>query len=509
MKAKFDNDVLKSEKFHIERGKSYLERKEYKKSEMEFKKAIRINPESEDAHFELGKVYYMQKQYHFAIEELEKTKKMNPQNNNTYLFLAKIYKITRKFDLALEEIKHVLNDSQLSFETKKELNDIYPEYINGIRSYNFRGNYEKVREKAEEIYGLIPQDDIFSRNKLLSELEIAQKKLILSSKMKNLIVTLSTRCNLNCTMCEEIRIRWEIPKRTLQEIISFFPYLERVVWQGGEVFLLNYFADLVNDASKFPNLRQVITTNGLLIDRKWAEKLVKSNVDLTFSIDGLTKQVYEGIRKGAKFETLIRNLRYFNKLRKQYAPLLNINLHVVVMKSNYHQLEEFIDFAKEYEFKLLALLPIGGNLDSPENIFYFKDEKALSFIEKTIPRIKEKAEKYGILLENRLPVTKKENLPNASKTTPIITNNTNFNNKMLCHLPWIQLFIDYDGSIRPDCVCRPEESIGNVLENSLAEVWNNEKMQLYRKKIIDNCCNEICNSECTEDRVSERYLKFS
>jgi len=86
MKAKFDNDVLKSEKFHIERGKSYLERKEYKKSEMEFKKAIRINPESEDAHFELGKVYYMQKQYHFAIEELEKTKKMNPQNNNTYLY---------------------------------------------------------------------------------------------------------------------------------------------------------------------------------------------------------------------------------------------------------------------------------------------------------------------------------------------------------------------------------------------------------------------------------------
>lgn len=492
----------------LEIGKNHIGQKRYDLAIEEFRKIIATDPDNEEAHFELGKTYCIQNRYFPAIKELEETKRVNPQNIHSRFLLAKIYKATKNYDLALQEIGYVLNNRLLNLEAKKELNDIYPEYIDEISSYNYQGEHEKVLEKGKKIYDFIPEDDIFSRNKILNELEIAQKKLIVNSKMRNLIVTLSTRCNLNCVMCEEIRVSWEIPKKIIQEIISLFPYLERIVWQGGEVFLLDYFGVLVEEARKFPNLKQVITTNGLLIDEKWAENLVKSNVDLTFSIDGATKEVYESIRNGARFETLIRNLRNFNKLRKQYSPSINTNLHVVVMKSNYHQLEKFIDFAKEHEFKLLALLPIGGNFDSPENIFHFKDKKALAFLEKVIPKIKDKAKKYGIILENRLPIDIREDRLSAKGLEPK-DNARHFNNKMLCHLPWIQLFIDYDGTIRPDCVCKPEENVGNVLENSLIEVWNNKKMQVYRKKIINNCCNEICNPECTQGRVSERYLKFS
>ncbi len=489
-------------------GKDYFEKKRYDLAAEKFKEIIAVAPNNGEAHFELGKTYYIQNDYQRALDELKQSERLCPQGINHHLLLAKIYKTMRKFDLALNEIKYALDNPLHSLEANNELNDIYPEFINEIKSYNFKGDYKKVQEKVQAVYSLIPQDDIFSRNKLLNELEIAQKKLILDSRMRNLIVTLSTRCNLNCTMCEEIRLRWEIPQKTLREVISFFPYLERIVWQGGEVFLLDFFGDLIKAAAKFPKLRQVITTNGLLIDERWAEDLVKSNVDLTFSIDGATKDIYESIRRGAKFETLIRNLSNFNQLRKQHHHPIDINLHVVVMKSNYHQLERFIDFAKEYDFKLLALLPIGGNYGSPENIFHFKNDRALKFIKETIPKIRKKAEEYGILLENRLPIIVDEH--NSDVTNSSHRDEApQRNNKMLCHLPWIQLYIDYDGTIRPDCVCEPREYIGNVLEDSLEEVWNNQKMQTYRKKIIDNCCDQICNPECVRGRVSERYLKFS
>ena len=155
-----------------------------------------------------------------------------------------------------------------------------------------------------------------------------------------------------------------------------------------------------------------------------------------------------------------------------------MNLHAVIMKSNYKELENFIDFAKEHRFKLLALLPIGGNFNNPENIFYHPEKKVLDYIGAIAPRIEAKAVQYDILLENRLP--------HSQEFSSHLPEKKNFErplkiNKMLCHLPWIQLFIDYDGSIRPDCTCKPEEGAGNVLKDSLVEVWNNKKnLQRYR-----------------------------
>jgi MoaA/NifB/PqqE/SkfB family radical SAM enzyme len=490
-------------------GKEYAYNKQYDLAIEKFKKVISTDQNNGEAYFELGKLYYIQDNYEEALNMLKTAGCLYHGSipKHHHLLLAKVYKILKKADLALWELKHILEDTSYKDEVNKELADIYPEYIRKIRDYNFTGHYAKASDEIEKVYSLISKDDIFSQNKLLSELEIAQKKLILNSKLRNLIVTLSTKCNLRCTMCEEIRLRWEIPEKMVKEIISYFPYLERVVWQGGEVFVLDYFSDLMALAGKFANLKQVITTNGLLINEQWADKLIKSNVDLAFSIDGVTADIYERIRKGAQFKILIKNLKRFNELKNMQPTLINTNLHAVIMRSNYHQLEDFIDFAKEYGFRLLALLPIGGNHDNPENIFYLNDKRAFEYIAGVLPKIKEKAERYGILLENRLPIPIEKKGPYAE--------NLGFNkdmvqteSKMMCHLPWIQLYIDYDGTIRPDCVCKPQESIGHAVEDSLEEVWNNNKMQDYRKKIVNNHCSEICNSECIEGWVSERYLKF-
>jgi MoaA/NifB/PqqE/SkfB family radical SAM enzyme len=43
-------------------------------------------------------------------------------------------------------------------------------------------------------------------------------------------------------------------------------------WNGGEAFLFQYFAELL-DAGYKNNVKQYITSNGLLIDDKYAKKL--------------------------------------------------------------------------------------------------------------------------------------------------------------------------------------------------------------------------------------------
>jgi MoaA/NifB/PqqE/SkfB family radical SAM enzyme len=492
----------------FEKGKNYIAENNLEMALKEFQEIVERSPDNSEAHFELGKVHYLKGSYPLAIKEMLESRRINPKNPNSQLLLAKLYKATGEYGSAFEAIEPLVVNNFTDPEIAKELKDIYPGYLGELKDYNNQGEFARVSEMASRLYKIIPPDDVFYRNKALSELEIAQKKPVASAKMRNLIVTLSTACNLECVMCEARELNWKIPKKRLEEVISYFPYLERLVWQGGEAFLVDYFDELIERAAKFPHLRQVITTNGLLINERRAEMLVKSNVDLTFSIDGVTKEVYEKVRQGASFEVLMKNLNNFNQTRKKYNnPGLNINLHAVIMRSNYRQLESYIDFAKEHEFKLIAFLPIGGNFDNPENIFYTRDKEALDFIEKVIPGIEEKAQKYGVLLENRLPVKK---TPVSIKTNQgAAVSNPNFENRLLCHLPWIQLYIDFDGSIRPDCVCRPEKKIGHADRDSLEQVWNNEKMQQYRRIIAENCCSQICNPECTNGQVSERYLKFS
>lgn len=495
----------------LEIGKEHLKKADYKAAYGVLNRIVRQDKGNFEAHFELGKLFYLQKKYAEAYAHLKSAIKIRPDNNHARFLLGKVYKETGKFDSALLELHGLLSDKQYKQEALSEFEAVYPFYIEEVRRDNFKGKYNKNLKNAKKIYRWISEKERFYKNKLLNEIEIAEGKVCINSKMRNLIVTLTTRCNLKCIMCEWLKYgHWELPEHTLQEVISYFPHLERVVWQGGEVFLYKGIRKLIKEAATFPHLQQVITTNGLLIDEEWAELLVKANVDLTFSIDGMTREVYEKIRKGAEFERLLKNITIFNKVRKKYNSSLNINLHVVVMRSNYLQLEKYIDFAREHGFRIVVFLPIGGNFNSPENIFHPEDAKALNQISNVLPGIKEKADKYDILLENRMPVQVQKPERARQKDIPEKERQEDLEKKgrRLCHLSWMQLYIDYDGSIRPDCVCLREGFVGHVDRDSLIGVWNNEEMQNYRSEIIQNNGKQLCNSECLEGRVSERYLKF-
>lgn len=374
-----------------------------------------------------------------------------------------------------------------------------------VQNYNFSGKYEVAKKIAPLLLRLIPEDNIFVRNKLLNELEIAEGKSVLCSKPRRLTVTLSNRCNLFCIMCLTRYVRWEIPGRVLEEIYALFPYLEKVMWQGGEVFALDFFEDILLRGFQSPNLRHSIVTNAQLISEKMATELVQNNVELTVSVDGVTPEVYEYIRRGASFERLLQNLNLISRLRQKYRANMVMNLNVAIMKSNYQQLEGFVDFAKRYGFDFICIMPIHIHLKTEEDIFTNRDNEALAFISEASQKIEEKAKRYGIRLENRLPRLDEE------RQSKSINNNLNEigNNKLLCHIPWQQLLVDYDGTVRPDCLCKIEHSAGSLSGNiTLSEIWNNEVMLDYRKRIAGHTCHDFCNPICFSGKITESHLKI-
>lgn len=355
-------------------------------------------------------------------------------------------------------------------------------------------------------------DSVFLENKRLNESEIRERKTKLSSKVRSLVVTLTTKCNIACIMCEEKFIPWDIPPSILEEVISLFPYLEDIIWQGGEVLILDYFRGLLEKANKFPHLHQSIITNGLPIDEALAKELVRDNIELTFSIDAVTKESYEFVRKKGNFERLLESIALVNSLRKKGGfRNMAFRMHTVVMKSNYRELEMFVEFAKAHEFDALHLMPIWGNLDSPENIFYHKNAEALGYLDKNIGKAVRKAKDYGLDLLNSLPF-KGEREEDASHGNQgghlhapqeggAAKEGAADNGILLCHMPWKRMVINPAGYVCPACHCK--EMVGNVSEDTLNNIWNNEKMQEYRAKISCGDYSDLCSANCINGIISE------
>jgi MoaA/NifB/PqqE/SkfB family radical SAM enzyme len=280
-----------------------------------------------------------------------------------------------------------------------------------------------------------------------------------------------------------------------------------MVWEGGEVLLMKGFDDILKEASGHKHLKQVLFTNGLILNEKIIERIINGRVDLVFSIDGVSKDTYEHIRRGGKFEHLVRNLSLIRQAKQASGGRIETYFNSIIMKSNYQEIEKFIDFAKEYNFNAITFTPIRGDYGE-ENIFDNNDKKSLECIKKAMPKVTQKAYEYRIILNNWLPGMQTDNpgtkgcvsagTEKACKGSAVAQNN-----KMICHAPWQRLVLDSEGQIRPFVFCM-HKWIGNSDKSSLHEIWNGEAMQEYRRRIIDGDYQGLCQPECISGQVADK-----
>jgi radical SAM protein with 4Fe4S-binding SPASM domain len=64
--------------------------------------------------------------------------------------------------------------------------------------------------------------------------------------------------------------------------------------------------------------------------------------------------------------------------------------------------------------------------------------------------------------------------------------------KSFCVLPWIHLNTWPNGNVYPCCLTDWQEEIGNLKDNTLEEIWNNDSMKSIRKDMLDGNKNHSC-----------------
>ena len=97
-------------------------------------------------------------------------------------------------------------------------------------------------------------------------------------------------------------------------------------------------------------------TNGTLFTPKEWERLKGKFEYIRFmvSVDAATKETYEKVRCGGKWENLMKNMDYLSELRRNNK-INDVTVIMIVQKKNYREIPEFIRWAKEKDFDEVSL----------------------------------------------------------------------------------------------------------------------------------------------------------
>lgn len=164
-------------------------------------------------------------------------------------------------------------------------------------------------------------------------------------------------CNLSCPSCRTEKIAADSETRAryarLQEnaILPLLANTQTVFITGsGDPFASKNFRQLLERLvpEDYPDLRFIVMTNGMLFTpREWARfpalhGRVKS---LQISLDAATGPTHELLRRGARWETMERNLAFAAELRRQ-GLVDRLNLRFTVQRENYREMGDAVDLCE-------------------------------------------------------------------------------------------------------------------------------------------------------------------
>lgn len=237
------------------------------------------------------------------------------------------------------------------------------------------------------------------------------------------IVSLTNRCNLNCSYCfheqSNIDMTFEIADKAAQYLITNANIMNKkpgIGFFGGEPLLK--FKDIIQPlVIKYKDIfNWSITTNGTLLTEEIINFCTKYNIDILLSMDG--GNIIQNTQRPLKKDSSNIKITSFDLIKKNLSYLLlkkpNTTLRATITKFSLPYLYEIIDIANKYCFKNIALIPNGFEIweDNDYCIWRdFVDQEAIKIMKHIL--LNEKLEyKFTTLLDIYNILLNQEYCPN-------------------------------------------------------------------------------------------------
>ena len=340
-------------------------------------------------------------------------------------------------------------------------------------------------------------------NLRLSQLEYQQRHVYLYSRPLCLGLVLGNACNIDCIHCyqaksgENLLHPPEIGEALRRELMPFYPYLSTLRIQGGEVFAIRGFRELIDDVAEVvrrPILS--ISTNGTLIDDAWAERLVRTPFsNVTVSVDGGTRATYNRLRQGADLDRVLANI---DRVQRWKAKLESdrpyLDSFFVIMRSNFREVPRYLDLMHQHGMIEVALQTMELSRENIARTPTLEADEAIAdrgevadlhaMLRDVLPRyqrIFRTVRVSGLQTLFEAHGLSAAFLEEGEKSLYPASDGLSGGAFQLCPNPWTTLFLVENGDAHLCFISRP---IGNLYAEPLSALWNSPRAVAKRSDMI-------------------------
>jgi len=303
----------------------------------------------------------------------------------------------------------------------------------------------------------------------------------------------TSKCNLNCNICNSNFSRDKEIDLTLQEIKRLGLILKKIkvstlVLTGGEPFIRK---DIIEIAKIFKTcgLEVRFQTNGFLLTPEIMIELSKLRVDgITISLDSLNPEIQDRLTNfNNSHEKIFKALSVITQYSSQTKSICAIN--TVVSKLNIEGLPTLAKFASKLGL-FISFIPIHST-QANSHFIIRKNNAELEFSEKdflVIDRV------YSELIEMKKQGYLIYNSSRFLRETPDYLKYKKIHWK--CDSPYLYFAISPSGNFLP---CVDLNSGIKILDKAFMENYFRGRIQTQIKKIVDGCegCMYACWPEFT------------
>ncbi|MHC1788198.1 radical SAM protein [Solidesulfovibrio sp.] len=317
------------------------------------------------------------------------------------------------------------------------------------------------------------------------------------------IIKTTLRCNLSCQYCYEghnshrTDIQEDTARLLITKIANHFTQKKTtttLIWHGGEPLLrgIDFFNSIINTQKLQTHIdfKNLIQTNGLLLDETFAEFLTNNGFNVGISLDG-PKHLHDAQRQSTTGKSS------YESASKAIDTLANsgnkVRALAVFTKNTLANIDDFYSFfrSRQLDFKINPLLNIGSATDSEADKIHITSKE------------------YGdalIYLFNKWINEPKHTFtidPFDNILRSLVTGKSrccSFSGQCSNYFK-----VAPDGTIRP-CGKKDDDTylLGNIETDSIAQILsskNRNSFQRHRASVRDNCVDcehfDICNGGCT------------
>ncbi len=278
------------------------------------------------------------------------------------------------------------------------------------------------------------------KNRLALLKSYVSRKATVPGGPLTLAIESTAKCNLFCPMCPRENIHFpardmdlQLFKKILDEAKETLEFA--VPYGVGEPLLNPQIYDMIAYCREV-GVPTGISTNATVLTENAGRKLIEAGLDyIIFAFDGATPETFEKYRKGADFGKVRQNILNFLRIKREMGSRIFCIIQMVRLRENQHEISDLIRMWR---------------VEGIDEIRIKKDE-----------------------VHNEGSA-----IPGDAGSRPPA--------KHPCYLLWRgPMYIHYDGTVFPCCYIYPEQPIGNIRRESLAQIWNSDRMLRLRQAHID------------------------